>query len=170
MNTKPEEIKASRAEKVNVKVKYTLPETMNKKEEEEEGRKETHSKFKRESHQNTPNPLSPTNTPTSDQQEIATTLETQSQPEADTQHRSNHHTQTVSNRNAKNDDERKAEYETRDNNYNVDTKTIDFRNHRPTDLPFNKQLFLPKSDRNREESEEEIQIAYLSFQLQKATN
>ena len=81
-----------------------IPETMNEKEEEEEGREETYCKFERESHQNTPNPLSPTNTPTSDQPENASTLETQSQPEGDTQHRSNHHTQTVSNRNAKNDE------------------------------------------------------------------
>ena len=96
---------------------------MNEKEEEEEGREETYCKFERESHQNTPNPLSPTNTPTSDQPENASTLETQSQPEGDTQHRSNHHTQTVSNRNAKND-EKKAEYETRDYNYNPRVRLV----------------------------------------------
>ena len=37
-----------------------IPETMNEKEEKEEEREETHSNFKRESHQNTPNPSSPT--------------------------------------------------------------------------------------------------------------
>ena len=145
-----------------------IPETIIEDEEEIEGREETHPKYEREPRLNTPHPLSPTITPRPRSPESATTSETETETEADTQHRNNHHKQTVGNGTAENDE--KAEYETRDYHYNVDTKTFDFRNLRPTDLPFNKQLFLPQSDRNREESEEEIQIAYLSHQLQKATN
>ena len=58
----------------------------------------------------------------------------------------------------------------REYHYDVDTKTFDFRKLRPTDLPFNKHVFLPQNDQNREKTEDEIQIAYLSHQLQRATN
>ena len=57
----------------------------------------------------------------------------------------------------------------REYHYDIDNKSFDFRKLRPTDLPFNKHLFLPQNDLKREVTEEEIQIAYLSHQLEKAT-
>ena len=47
---------------------------------------------------------------------------------------------------------------------------FDFRNLRPTDLPSNKHIFLPQNERNRPYDEEEVQLAYLGLQLQKATD
>ena len=41
---------------------------------------------------------------------------------------------------------------------------------RPTDLPSNKHIFLPQNERNRPYNDEEIQLAYLSLELQKATD
>ena len=58
----------------------------------------------------------------------------------------------------------------REYHYDVDTNTFDFRKMRPTDLPFNKHVFLPQNDNSREQTEEEIELAYLSHQLQKATD
>ena len=60
--------------------------------------------------------------------------------------------------------------ERREYHYDVDNNEFDFRKLRPTDLPFNKQLFLPQNDNSREVVEEEIQLAFLSRELEKATD
>ena len=54
--------------------------------------------------------------------------------------------------------------------YDVDSNEFDFRKLRPTDLPFNKQIFMPQNDNDREVVEEEIQLAILSRELEKATD
>ena len=53
--------------------------------------------------------------------------------------------------------------------FDIDSEKFDFRNLRPTDLPFNKHIYLPQNDKNRPENEEEIELAFLGLQLQKAT-
>ena len=53
--------------------------------------------------------------------------------------------------------------------YDIDKNEFDFRKLRPTDLPFNKQMFMPQNNNSREIVEEEIQLAFLSRELEKAT-
>ncbi len=62
----------------------------------------------------------------------------------------------------------KPEVDTREYHYDIDTKTFDFRKLRPTDVPFNKHIFLPQNDQSREVTEEEIQVEFLSHQLEKS--
>ena len=64
----------------------------------------------------------------------------------------------------------KTRKEVREYHYDIDQNTFDFRNLRPTDLPSNKHVFLPQNERNKAYNEEEINLAHLSLELQKATD
>ena len=65
----------------------------------------------------------------------------------------------------------KDSMEERQYHYNVDNESFDFRNLRPTDMPNNKHIFLPQNEKKKTHNdEEEINLAFLSLQLQKATD
>ena len=66
--------------------------------------------------------------------------------------------------------EEKQRFEERRYHYDIDRKTFDFRELRPTDMPSNKHIYLPQNEKNRPHNDEEIELAYLSLELKKATD
>ena len=65
---------------------------------------------------------------------------------------------------------KKKRFEERRYHYDIDRKTFDFRELRPTDMPSNKHIYLPQNEKNRPHNDEEIELAYLSLELKKATD
>ena len=53
--------------------------------------------------------------------------------------------------------------------FEIGSKEFDFRKLRPTDLPFNKQIYMPGESEIEEIVEEEVHVAYLSRELDRIT-
>ena len=88
----------------------------------------------------------------------------QNQDNMNTNDESNSESTQDTDQNVNIDKEKENNKEIREYHFDINENKFDFRKLRPTDLPYNKRVYLPENT-----GEEEIQITYLSHELEQIT-